>query len=342
MARPISKTAASKLALVGGETLLGRELLEVLRNRGIGATVTEYSATGEGNFGEQEGEAIYREPLEALAIADARAILIAGAEPGALKAYGLAKAACGHPVLIDCTGHLESQAEARIAAPLVEEADAGGSWLLVVAHPAASALALTLTRLARYRPIRQSVAHIFEPASERGKPGISELQQQTTGLLSFKPLDKNVFDTQLSFNMLAQYGEEAPQKLSAVEQRIEKHVATILSRQSGTPVPMPSLRLMQAPVFHGYSISAWVEFESAIKMAELGEALASAQIEVRGESEEAPHSIGATSQSGLIAGDIRIDPNNARAAWFWIVCDNLRLTADGAADLVDRLGRKSE
>ena len=341
MAKPISKAAASKLALVGGETLLGRELREVLRNRATGATITEYSASGEGNFGEREGEAIYQEPLEAAGIGDARAILIAGSAKGALKAYGLAKAAGGHPVLIDCTGHLESRAEARIAAPLVEEADAGGSWLVVIAHPAAGALALTLTRLARYRRIRQSVAQIFEPASERGKQGISELQQQTTGLLSFKPLDKNVFDAQLSFNMLAQYGEEAPQKLSSVEQRIEKHVATILSRQNGTPVPMPSLRLMQAPVFHGYSISAWVEFESAIKTAELGEALASDRIEVRGESEEAPHSIGATGQSGLIVGDIRIDRNNARAAWFWIVCDNLRLTADGAADLVDRLGRNS-
>ncbi len=101
----------------------------------------------------------------------------------------------------------------------------------MVAHPAASALAITLQRLARYRKIRQAIAHVFEPASERGKRGISELQQQTTGLLAFKPLDKQVFDTQLSFNLLSRFGEEATVKLSAVEERIERDLATILSSE---------------------------------------------------------------------------------------------------------------
>jgi aspartate-semialdehyde dehydrogenase len=211
--------------------------------------------------------------------------------------------------------------------------------LLVLAHPAASALALVLTRLARHAQIRRAVVQVFEPASERGKRGIAELHQQTTGLLSFKPLNKDVFDNQLSFNLLAQYGAEAPQKLSAVEQRIEAHLAALLSRSSpAETVPMPSLRLVQAPVFHGYSISAWVEFAGEVNATELGEALASAQIEVRGVNEEAPSGVGATSQSGLIAGDIRVDRNDARAAWFWIVGDNLRLTADGVADILSELG----
>ena len=70
---------------------------------------------------------------------------------------------------------------------------------------------------------------------------------------------------------------------------------------------------------------------------ELGESLASAQIEVRGEKDVAPDNVGAASESGLIAGDIRVDRNNGRAAWLWLVGDNLRLTADGAADLVSAL-----
>jgi len=341
LASPHSKSGALRIALVGGETLLGRELQEVLERRVKGVAITGYASSGEGNFQEQEGEAIYLEPLEAQSIRDDRGILIAGTSEGALKAYGFAKAANEHPSLIDCTGHLENQPEARIVAPLLEEPDVNASWVLIIAQPAASALALVLTKLGRYRPIRRSVVEIFEPASERGKKGLSELHQQTTGLLSFKTLEKKVFDAQLSFNMLSQYGEEAPVNLSAVEQRIEKHIATILSRQStASPVPMPSLRLVQAPVFHGYSMSAWIEFESDIGERELGEALASAQIEVRGQKQEAPHNTGAASQSGLMVGDIRIDRNNGRAAWLWIVGDNLRLTADAAADLVSTLGMK--
>ncbi|MGA8029756.1 MAG: Asd/ArgC dimerization domain-containing protein, partial [Bryobacteraceae bacterium] len=192
--------------------------------------------------------------------------------------------------------------------------------------------------LARYGNIRRAIAHIFEPASEHGQRGISELHHQTASLLSFKPLEKNVFDAQLSFNLLSRYGEEAPGKLSEVEQRIEKHVATILSRQNTvSPIPIPSLRLIQAPVFHGYSISAWVEFDSDVDPLAAGEALASAQIEIRGPNQDAPDNAGAAGQSGLIAGDIRTDRNNPRAAWLWVVGDNLRLTADAAAEVVAAL-----
>jgi aspartate-semialdehyde dehydrogenase len=332
-----------KVALLGGETLLGRELQEVLESRGTGIAIAGYSSTGEGNFGEQEGEAVYLEPLDARAIRSDQAILIAGTRDGAFKAYDLARNAGGRPVLIDCTGHLENQPEARIVAPLLEEPDAHASWVFVIAHPAADALALALTKLNRYRQIQKSIAHVFEPASEQGKRGVSELHQQTTSLLSFKPLEKAVFDAQLSFNLLAQFGEEAPAKLSSVEERIERHLQKLLKREDeSVSIPMPSIRVIQAPVFHGYSISLWAEFEEAVDAVALGEALASAQIEVRGPNEEAPNSVGAASQSGVIAGDIRLDRNNSRAAWFWLVADNLRLTADAAAAMVSSLRAGAE
>jgi len=328
-----------KVAVLGGETLLGRELKEVIERRAMGATIATYAATGEGNFSDEQGEPVYVEPLEGEAVRGDRAILLAGSQEGASKAYAMAKSAGGHPVLIDCTGLLEDQPEARLVSPLLEELKRDAAWLLVVAHPAAAALALVLTRLAKYRPIRHALVHVFEPASERGKRGLTELHQQTTGLLAFKPLDKKVFDAQLSFNMLAQYGEEAPNKLLAVEQRIERHLATILSRRKGgAALPIPSIRVIQAPVFHAYSMSLWLEFDGDITAQQIGEALASAQIEVRGPNEEPPHGVGAAGQSGLMAGDIRLDPNNSRAAWLWVVADNLRLMADSAADLISSLG----
>ncbi len=322
--------------------MLGKEIQEVLQSRKAGAVIVPYSATGEGNFGDQEGEPVYLEPLNAASIAGHDAIVVAGSAQGAQKVYELAKAAGGKPIVIDCTGQLEQHPEARILAPLSESSNAPDTWLLIVAHPAASALALLLEKLARYRAIKQAVVHIFEPASERGKRGVSELHQQTTNLLTFKSLDKAIYDAQLAFNLLSQYGEEAPQKLAAVEQRIEHHVATLLASHSGQSAPMPSLRVIQAPVFHGYSLSLWIEFASDIEAAELGESLASAQIEVRGQNEEAPNSVGVASQSGLIAGDIRVDHNNPRAAWFWLVCDNLRVMGDAVADLVVQFGAKQQ
>lgn len=335
MAKPEMKYTPVRLALVGGETLLGKEIKDVIEAQIAGAAITGYSASGEGNFGDQEGEAIYLEPLAAATLAEDQAVLLAGSEVGSQKAYTLAKAAGGHPLVIDCNGHLESQPEARIACPMVEEPDIQASWLQVLAHPAATAIAFILTRLAQYAGVHAMVSHIFEPASERGQAGLSELHQQTTSLLAFKPLDKKVYDAQLSFNLLPHYGPEAPMKLANVEHRIERHVATILSRQVHQGLmPMPSVRVVQAPVFHGYGISLWVEFQTNVAAEEVAHALAGAGIEFRKEEDEPPNNADVASQSGLVAGDIRPDLNNSKAVWLWVVGDNLRITADAATEIV--------
>src|SRR5438445_37867 len=119
-------------------------------------------------------------------------------------------------------------------------------------------IALVGGRTLRHR-VRRAVVHVFEPASERGAKGVDELQQQTVSLLSFKGLPKDIYDTQVSFNLLARYGEEAKPALEDIELRIERHLATLLANSSRAP--MPSLRLVQAPVFHGHSFSLWVKFE---------------------------------------------------------------------------------
>jgi aspartate-semialdehyde dehydrogenase len=330
-----TKTKTFRLALIGADTLLGRELQEVIEAREPATTITPYAASADGSFSNREGEAVYVQALSAKAIAEEDAVVLAGSEEGAAKAFGFAKKSARHPVLIDCNGHLEDQPEAHIIAPLLEPFQTGASRLLVLAHPAATMIAVVLARLARSGRLQQANVQVFEPASERGKHGIAELHQQTTSLLAFKPLERDVFDAQLSFNMLAQYGENAPAKLSTGEQRIERHLASLLSKQvhDGT-IPMPSLRLVQAPVFHGYSASMWIQFQSAVEVSGIAEALASPQIDVRGEHEDAPTSVGATGQSGIAAGDIRIDRNNPRAAWLWTVGDNLRLIADGAIDVL--------
>ncbi len=36
-------------------------------------------------------------------------------------------------------------------------------------------------------------------------------------------------------------------------------------------------------------------------------------------------------QSGIAVGAIASDPNDARASWFWLVADNLRILAENGA-----------
>src|ERR1019366_8159857 len=137
--------------------------------------------------------------------------------------------------------------------------------------------------------------------------------------LSFQKLKNEVFDAQLAFNLLARYGEEALEPLELVEQRLERHLASLLSAYPA--IPMPSLRVIQAPVFHGHSFSAWVEFENNPGVEALESSLAIGAIEVRGAEAEPPTNIGQTGQGGIAIGAITPDRNHPEACWFWVVAD---------------------
>jgi len=315
--------------------MLGKDIQETLQGRSKKTLVTTYSASGEGTFGEQDGEAVYVAPFSEKSLAQERMVILSGTEGGARKSYAIIEASGKKPVVVDTLGLLEHQKDSALVSPLVAEVQPKKGQLLVLTHPVASALALVLSRLSKYQAVVRTVANILEPASERGQRGITELHNQTAALLAFKPLPKEVFDAQLAFNTLAKFGEDAKLSLADIERKIYAHtvfLATQLKAQAA--VAQMSLRLLQAPVFHGYSISLYVEFAAKVDRASVEEALACAQIEVRALGEEAPDAVAATSITGLMAGDIRVDVANPKAVWIWLVFDNLRLLADSVADIV--------
>ncbi len=320
---------AEIIALVGGETLLGREVREVLGETGLGSHL-RLVASGEEDVGtltELGGEPAFLAKLDPDAVEDAAVVILAGSAESSRAALNAEPAG----VIVDLTWATESDPAARIRAPQVEDVEHDGQQAgpQIVAHPAATAIAMVLKRLHADYPIARAVVHIFQPASEYGTPGIEELQQQTVNLLSFQPLPKKVFDAQLGYAMLAQLGSEAPAPLAEMEDRIERHLASLLERLEG--VPMPSLRLIQAPVFHGYSFSFWIEFEEAPGASDIEDAMNREQFDVRAGDLEPPNNVGVAGQSGIAVGAITPDRNSATAFWIWAAVDNLRLAAESAA-----------
>ena len=136
----------------------------------------------------------------------------------------------------------------------------------------------------------------------------------------------DVFDAQAAFNLLARYGEEALESLDSIEQRLERHLASLLSAYPS--VPMPSLRMIQAPVFHGHSFSVWIEFEENPGVKAMAKAMENAGIDVR--PDEPPTNASIAGQSGLAVGGMVPDHNQPRACWLWMVADNLRIAAENA------------
>ncbi len=320
---------ADTIALIGGETLLGHEVREVFGESSLGSHLRLVAAEDEdaGKLTEIGGAATFLTKLDPDAVEDAALIVLAGSGKSSKEAL-----AAGHSgSIVDLTGYTEEQPDAVLRSPLAEGPDfrADLTGPQVVAHASATAIAILLSALHRAMPLARAIIHIFEPASERGKSGIDELQQQAVSLFSFQPMPKKVFDAQVAFNMRPRWGEEAPEKLADVEERIERHLASLLERGEG--IPMPSLRLIQAPVFHGYALSLWVEFEDSADLSQVEDALATDPIDLRGPDVEPPDNVGIAGQSGVSVGAIAADRNNGNAVWIWAVVDNLRLVAESAA-----------
>jgi aspartate-semialdehyde dehydrogenase len=329
----------SSIAIVGGETLLGKEVNELLEARKLPASIQlvasfdpDASTKAASILAIGKEEPLVMISIEAADLASAQVVILASSKESGHLAYEKIRGAKPAPVVIDLTGALEDLAESRLRAPFVEPQgfDAKGA-LQTIAHPAAIAIALLLTNVLKAGAIRRSVIEIFEPVSERGKAGIDELQKQAVALLTFKPLPKAVFDAQVSFNMLSEYGSEAPLSLEDIELKIDRHLASLLAASGA---PMPSLRLMQAPVFHGYSISVWIEFEENPGMDRIFQALGSSNIDVRTKDHEPPTNVGVAGQGGITVGSIAQDRNQPRAWWFWMVADNLQIAAENAGEVV--------
>ena len=323
------------LAIVGGESLLGKEVRELFESADLPASISLIAAEDREDasiIAAGRDEPIVISSLQVADLATARMVLLAGSKESAKKAYERVQAVNPTAVVIDLSGGLEELPTAQLRAPLIESSNYSAPGpIQVIAHPAAIALALFLTQLRSAGTIHRSVVNVFEPASERGQAGLDELQKQTVGLLSLKPLSKEVYDAQVSFNMLAQYGSDSPHSLEEIELQIDRHLATLLAGAGS--LTMPSLRLIQAPVFHGYSMSVWTEFEENPGRNAIVQALTSSKIDLRAHDEEAPTNVGVAGQSGITVGAITSDRNDPRAHWFWVVADNLRIAAENALEV---------
>lgn len=314
-----------RVVLVGSETLLGADVRELLAERFPGVKVKLAGSEEENTaiITEQGGEAVVMTGLDEQVLSEARVVILAGSAESTRRSQELLRHAGAEPPIIDLSFALEDRPEARLRAPLAEPpAGLDPARVQVVAHPAAVLVTTVLRGLSTIAPIQRSVVNLFAPASEMGRPGVEELHRQTIQLLSFQTLPQDVFGTQMTFNLLSG-------RVPELEHRIERHLATLLS--AGTPIALPSLRVTQAAVMHGYSASIWVELESPADR--VGSKLRDEGIDVW--PDDAPNVVGIAGQNGVSIGNVEADRNNRRALWLWAVADNFRVSAENAVILAE-------
>jgi aspartate-semialdehyde dehydrogenase len=240
--------------------------------------------------------------------------------------------------IVDLSYALEDEPGAVVRSPWVER-QLGHALTLdlqpgpsVTAHPAAVVLALLLLRGQKVAAIKNAVATVFEPASEHGQKGMDELHEQTVNLLSFQQLPKNIFDTQVAFNMISRYGEHANPPLASVEQRILKHYQRI----SGSSAPLPSLLVLQAPIFHGYAFAIHMQMDQVVDVEQFSQALSGEHVNIAQPVEDAPSNVSVAGQGNILLS-VKPDPNDPNGVWLWAAADNLRVAATTAVECAETM-----
>lgn len=330
----------AKWVLLGGETLLGIEIRDLLSQRKLPVTLQVASTkSDEKVITRDEDELLVISPLDASMVDGADVILLGGTLKANKMAFQLAKELKIRPAFVDLFCDFEDKPEARLRAPMMEDKKvvADAATIHCIVHPAAVTLARLLVVLQGLSPVERCVTTLHEPVSEYGKEGIDELHHQAVSLFNFQPMPKEVFDTQVSFTLSPAYGEDSAHSLAASELRIEKHLASLLGPRH---IVLPSIRLIHAPVFHGHCQNVWVEFAKRPTVAAVEKALAEAGADVRGGDTEPASNVGVAGHSGMIVSAISEDRGHARGMWLWVASDNLRTRADNALLTAALLTRK--
>ena len=327
-----------RLAIVGAGTLKGKEVADVLNDRNFPSIDVKLLDDDEalGKLEAVGDEVTFIQNVRTEQFQNIDFTFFAADQDSTRTNWKTARNAGS--AIVDLSSALEDEPDAvvrspwigrQLGQPLIPELQPGPA---VVAHPAAIVLALLLLRVQKAGEVKRVVAIVFEPASEHGQKGMDELHEQTVNLLSFQQMPKNIFDAQVAFNMVARYGEQSEPSLATLESRVRKHYQRIVGKHA----PVPSLLLVQAPIFHGHAFAIHIELDQVADLENISRALAGEHVNLTHGAEDAPTNVNAAGQNDVQVS-IAADASQPNGVWLWAASDNLRIAAANAVECAEAM-----
>lgn len=193
--------------------------------------------------------------------------------------------------------------------------------LIANPHPAALMLAHIFKALQGTAGVARAAAHVLQPVSAYGEAGIRELADQSLDMLGSAGLTKKVFKAQIAFNLLSQVSPVDKQGFSALERQILREIREIMEARD---FPL-SVALLQAPVFHAYSVMLYLELEEAVTKSRIEESLkAWPTLKFAPPSQSGPVSVvSAAGQDKILVGQLKQEKTRPQVIWIWAAADNL-------------------
>jgi len=169
--------------------------------------------------------------------------------------------------------------------------------------------------------LAKAVAFVLQPVSAFDESGIEELASQSAAMLSGESSTREVFRDQIAFNVLSHTEAPDANGFSSAERQVIAEIKRVLG-EPGLPL---SLSIIQAPVFHTYSIMAYVEPATETNIKDLERIYrASPLFKIAAPSSSC--SVTCLSVAGkdeIFIGQIKKEASFPNAFWIWTVTDNL-------------------
>ena len=314
-----------RLALVGTDSLRGNEIKNVLEQKKFPLKDIEFFdpdvAEEYSKLTQSRGEPKVVHHLDRNSLQGMDLVFLA-ADKKANREYGLL-ARDQNFIAIDLSETFNDEEDIPLVVAGVNDDVLAQKKQVLIANPHPVAIILTniLNLVLQKYGILKAIAFVLQPVSAFDKSGIEELASQSTALLGGTSLSKKVFKEQIAFNLLSHTEKPGSHGFSTAEKQVVAEIKRVLGRPN---FPL-SLSVIQAPVFHTYSIMTYLELEKETDIPGLGSLLkGSPLIELCASS--ASCSVSSVSVAGkekIFIGQVKKEEAFPHSFWIWLVADNL-------------------
>src|SRR5579859_42248 len=332
----VTALESRRIVIAGASSLLGAEVKSLLEESRFAACdfrlVDEETVAG--ILTEAGGEPDVIQPVEEDSFNKAWIVFFAGSAELTKRNLDLARRSGAR--IVDLSGEIAGQPDTQTWLSKRNEVDGAplqkDSKLFAIPSAPAEIIARLAVALNSMKVTALSAVAFQPVSSSAGKAGIEELEAQTGQLLTFQPLGKEVFDTQVAFTLLDRFGEASRHRLKSSLEILRREVRSALPEAIRTP----AIQLLHAPVYYGTTVTACAAVHASIDAAAIAKACADAGFTITTD-DSAPSNISSAGEIAVQLAPPQPDPSSPGTWWFWAAADNLRLPAANAVKLAEKL-----
>ncbi|MEO5509302.1 MAG: aspartate-semialdehyde dehydrogenase [Longimicrobiales bacterium] len=324
-----------KVALLGATGAVGRTMLQVLSERSfpVDELVLLASPRSAGARIAWSGRDWAVHAPEPGVFADCDVALFSA---GAARSREWAPVAAAEgAVVIDNSSAFRMDADVPLIVPGVNSAAMDDRPRSIIANPncATIQLVVALAALHRAGTLRRVSATTFQSVSGAGQKGIAALREELAGGIA----EETPFVANIAGNVIPFIGPRAADGWNEEETKVREETRKIL----GLPRLHVTATCVRVPVEVGHSVSAVVELENPLSMAEAVAALRAQPETIVYEGAEDPLPRSTAGTDAVRVGRVRVDPDDSRIVHIWVVADNLRKgAATNAVQIAEELVRR--